>query len=168
MSGAGTPEETRHLGWQIANLHRYLTPLRILVDRLIAVRPGWLTGAFLPRLNAIAQNLRGHEADLENLLQRLGPVRDHLSDRSAVRMNEILYVLTIVSSIMLPLTFITGLLGINVGIAGASYSGMSSTLAFLIICAILAVIAGLEYMLFVRRNVLMRPPVRKPRSRTNA
>ena len=160
VGGSGTPDETRHLAWQIANLLRHLAPTRVVVERLIAARPAWLVGDFLPRLTVVAQDLHGHEAELQNLQQRLGSVRDHLSDRRAARMNEILYVLTIVSSIMLPLTFITGLLGINVGITGASYRGMSSSLAFLFICALLAIVAWLEYRLLIRRNLLIRPPSR--------
>ena len=73
-------------------------------------------------------------------------------------MNEILYVLTVVSTIMLPLTFLTGLFGINVGISGASYPGMSGALTFLAVCAALGIIAWLEYKFLMRRDLLMRAP----------
>ncbi len=79
-----------------------------------------------------------------------------MAERRAARMNDILYVLTIVSTIMLPLTFITGLLGMNIGLAGASYSGMSSTLAFFAVCAALAVLAWLQYRFLARHDLLVR------------
>ena len=94
-------------------------------------------------------------------MQRAGTVRDFMSDRRATRMNEILYLLTLVSTIMLPLTFITGLLGINVGISGASYRGMSSALAFLVVCAALTMTAWLGYRFIMRRDLLMRAPPSK-------
>ena len=160
-SGPGNLEDLRRLRLQIANLGRYLTPARVVVDRLLAAQPMWLIGGFQPRLNTIADDLRTDEAELQNLLQRAGTVRDFMSDRHATRMNEILYVLALVSTIMLPLTFITGLLGINVGISGASYRGMSSTLAFLAVCAALTMIAWLGYRFLMRRDLLMRAPSSK-------
>jgi zinc transporter len=88
-------------------------------------------------------------------------VRDFVSDRRATRMNEILYLITLVSTIMLPLTFITGLLGIDVGISGGSSRGMSSALAFLVVCAALMIIAWLSYRFLIRRDLLMRAPPSK-------
>ena len=123
---------------------------------MIAARPMWLIGDELPRLTAIAEDLRSDEAESEHLLERVGAVRQSMAERRAARMNDILYVLTIVSTIMLPLTFITGLLGMNIGLAGASYSGMSSTLAFFAVCAALAVLAWLQYRFLARHDLLVR------------
>lgn len=83
-------------------------------------------------------------------------------------MNDILYVLTIVSTIMLPLTFITSLFGMNIGLAGASYLGMSSTLAFLAVCAVLAILAWLQYRFFARRDLLVRARPLHRRDGTNS
>ena len=116
----------------------------------------WLVGDQLPRLTAIAEDVRSDEAESEHLLERIGAVRQSMAERRAARMNDILYVLTIVSTIMLPLTFITGLFGMNIGVAGASYNGMSSTLAFLAVCAALAILAWLQYRFLARRDLLVR------------
>ena len=125
---------------------------------MLAAQPMWLIGGFQSRLSSIADDLRTDEAELQNLLQRVGAVRDVMSDRRATRMNEILYLLTLVSTIMLPLTVITGLLGINVGIPGGSIRGMSSALAFPVVCAALTIIAWLGYRFLMRRDLLMRAP----------
>jgi zinc transporter len=157
------PEDMRPLGLQIADLRRHLAPARVVVDRVLAAQPLWLIGGFQTRLSALADELRSDEAELQSLLQRSGTVNDFMSARRAARMNEILYVLTVVSTIMLPLTFITGLFGMNVGIAGGSYRGMSSTVALLVVCAALAIIAWLGYRFLVRRDLLMRaPPSKRP------
>ena len=157
-SGPGDLEEMRRLRLQIASLRRHLTPARVAVERLLAARPMWLIGDFLPRLSRIAEDLRGDEAELQNLLQRIVAVRDLIADRRATRMNEVLYVLTLVSTVMLPLTFIAGVLGMNVGISGASFRGMSSTLAFLGVCAVLTIIGWLEYRFLVRRDLMRHSP----------
>jgi zinc transporter len=157
-SGPGNLEELRRLRLQIADLRRYLTPVRVVVERLLAAGPMWLIDDFLPRLSTIAEDLRSDEAEAHTLLERVGTLRDFMADRRATRMNEILYVLTLVSTIMLPLTFITSVFGMNVGIAGSSVRGMSSTLAFVGTCAALAIIAWLEYRFLVRRNLIMRTP----------
>lgn len=158
VSGPGDAEEVRRLGLQMLNLRRHLAPARVVVNRLLAAQPMWLIGGFQPRLSTIADDLRSSEAELQNLLQRAGTANDYMSARRATQMNEILYVLTVVSTIMLPLTFITGLFGMNVGIPGASYRGMSSTLAFLAVCVALMIIAWLGYRFLMRRKILMRVP----------
>jgi hypothetical protein len=65
---------------------------------------------------------------------------------------------------MLPLTFITGLFGMNVGIEGGSVLGMSKVLAFAAVCVALAAIAWLEYAFFVRRR-LVTPMRRRKKPR---
>ena len=72
-------------------------------------------------------------------------MRDFMSDRQATRMNEILYLLTLVSTIMLPLTFITGLLGLNIVISGGSVRGISNAWALLAVCAALTIVGWLGY-----------------------
>jgi zinc transporter len=157
------PEDLRPIGLQIADLRRHLAPARVVVDRVLAAQPLWLIGGFETRLRIVADELRSDETELHSLLQRAGTVNDFMAARRATRMNDILYVLTVVSTIMLPLTVITGLFGMNVGIAGGSYRGMSSTLAFLAVCAAMTIIAWLGYRFLVRRDLLMRaPPSKRP------
>jgi zinc transporter len=154
-SGAGDGDDIHGLGLQIADLRRHLSPFRVIVNRLVTARPMWLVGDSLSRLNAIADDLRNAEDELQNLLARIVGARGFMSDRRAAQMNDVLYVLTLVSTVMLPLTFITGVLGMNVGISGASYSGMSSTLAFLVVCAALAILGGVVYRFLGRQGLLL-------------
>jgi zinc transporter len=61
-------------------------------------------------------------------------------------MNRTMYHLTVVASIMLPLGFLTGLLGINVG----GIPGAESPWGFAAVCGILAGIVGAQVILFRR------------------
>ena len=155
------PEDMRPIGLQISDLRRHLAPARVVVDRLLAAQPLWLIGGFETHLRILGDELRSDEAELQSLLQRAGTVNDFMAARRATRMNDILYVLTVVSTIMLPLTFMTGLFGMNVGISGGSYRGMSSTAAFLAVCAVMVLIAWLGYRFLGRRDLLIRVPPSK-------
>lgn len=67
--------------------------------------------------------------------ERAQIVKDELGNIMADKMNKNMYVLSIVAAIFLPLGFLPGLLGINVG----GMPGVDSDLAFWIVSAICAV-----------------------------
>ena len=59
-------------------------------------------------------------------------------------MNQTMYMLSIVAAIFLPLGFLTGLLGINVG----GMPGVDSSNAFWITCSALVVLMGFQFFIF--------------------
>jgi len=59
-------------------------------------------------------------------------------------LNKNMYVLSVVAAIFLPLGFLTGLLGINVG----GMPGADNTDAFWIFCGLLVIVVGLQVLLF--------------------
>ena len=63
-------------------------------------------------------------------------------------MNKKMYILSILSAIFLPLTFLTGLLGINVGgIPGANHEN-----AFYIFIVILVCVVGCQFFIFKKNK----------------
>ncbi len=106
---------------EVLQLHRYLAPQREVLLRLDGDRPSWLTKRDRNVLREAA-----HAGS--RLLDDLVLARDHgvllqeeLSARAGERLNRRLYLFTVIASIFLPLTFLTGLLGSNVdGIPFAS------------------------------------------------
>ena len=66
------------------------------------------------------------------------------------QMNKKMYVLSIISAIFLPLTFLTGLLGINIG----GIPGAQSDNAFLIFSLMLVAIVSIQYIIFKKKNWL--------------
>ena len=84
--------------------------------------------------------------DLDAIRDRASVTQEELSGRLSEQMNQRMYVLSIATVIFLPLSFITGLLGINVGgIPGSSYQW-----AFLIVCLLLLLLTGLIVVHFKR------------------
>lgn len=91
------------------------------------------------------------------LLQELGVLVDRarildedLKAHQDERTQRTLYLLTLISGVFLPLTFITGLLGVNLaGIPGSGWKG-----AFLVLCVLLVGLAVAEWRLLRRRNLV--------------
>lgn len=84
--------------------------------------------------------------DLDATRERAAATQDELAQHLAEQANRRLYLLSLVTAIFLPLSFITGLFGINV----AGMPGINSPQAFLLVCAALVVIAVIEVILFRR------------------
>ena len=87
--------------------------------------------------------------DLESARDRAAVTQEELSARLAEDMNRNTYLLSIVAALFLPLGFITGLLGINVG----GIPGADVKWAFAAVCGMLAVIVALQVWLFRRFRI---------------
>jgi zinc transporter len=74
--------------------------------------------------------------------------QESLASLMAEQTNQRMFLLSIVAAIFLPLSFVTGLLGINVGgIPGTDYPG-----AFLLVVLRLCVLGGLLWWYFHTRK----------------
>ena len=93
----------------------------IRVGRLIDPAPGTGQGkgegaAELPGIPQQSdKDTRSSVEDLEGLSERLLVARDEIASAHSDRLNRNLYILSVISAVFLPLSFLTGLLGINVG-----------------------------------------------------
>ena len=65
-------------------------------------------------------------------------------------MNKKMYVLSIISAIFLPLTFLTGLLGINIG----GIPGAQNDNAFYIFSIILVMVTSVQFYIFKKKKWL--------------
>ncbi len=82
--------------------------------------------------------------DLDMARERAQIVKDELTNSLAEHMNRIMYLLSVTAAIFLPLGFLTGLLGVNVG----GIPGSENTDAFWIFCAILIGLTILQSLIF--------------------
>jgi zinc transporter len=125
-------------------LRRYLSPQRDALNHLMAEDYQWLDQGVRARIREAADRTVQYVEDLDQVRDRAAVVQDELMSRLAERMNRTMYVLTVVAAIMLPLSFVTGLLGINVaGIPGTDYKW-----AFLIVCIVLVLLGAFQIWLF--------------------
>jgi zinc transporter len=78
--------------------------------------------------------------DLDAARERAAVVQDELNTRISDQMNRTMYVLTVVATVLLPPSLITGLLGINVG----GIPGSDSSWGFGIVIFLLVILAMVE------------------------
>jgi zinc transporter len=145
----------RKLRSRVTLLRRILAPFKVLVDRTLALESCWFVQSRREEWQRLADQQRDSDALLQSLHERLIAVHDFVGERLSRDMNAILYRLTIFSTILLPVTAITGLLGMNVGVEGASYRFMGGSLAFVGVVILLVLLAWLEYRFMQKRHLLL-------------
>lgn len=129
-------------------IRRYLAPQRDALYRLQMEETKWLSADDRLHLRESNDRIIRFIEDLDSSRERSAVTQEELSSRLSEQMDKRMYVLSLVAVIFLPLTFITGLLGINVeGIPGAKYQH-----AFAVVCGILIVIFVGLYAAFKRKK----------------
>jgi zinc transporter len=129
---------------QVITLRRYLAPERDALSRLIMEKVSWLDEGQRLRLRETSDRLIRHIEDLDAVRERGAVTQEELLSRVSEQMNTRMYVLSLVAAIFLPLGFLTGLLGVNVGgIPGADYPQ-----AFLIFIILMIIVVILQIVLF--------------------
>ncbi len=117
LEGAG--QEVRggisELRSEIIKLRRYLAPQRDALNRLHSERVSWLGENERLQVREALDMITRHVEDLDSARDRAGVSYEELSSRLAEQMNNRMYVLSLIAGLFLPLGFLTGLLGINVG-----------------------------------------------------
>ncbi|MCW8915311.1 MAG: zinc transporter ZntB [Magnetovibrio sp.] len=153
-SDGGEPVELRDVRYKLIEsrrvaiaLRRYINPQRDALLRLSQLDEAWIDDRVLGRLRETVDRVTRITEELDEIRERSAVVQDELANRISQRMERTMYTLTVVATIMLPLGFITGLLGINVG----GIPGTESPWAFWAVCAGLVIIVVLE-VIFLRRH----------------
>jgi zinc transporter len=131
-------------------LHRYLHPQR---EALHVFREGG--GGVLPALDPhalgeTAERVTRLVEDLETLRSRAQIVEDGIGIRVAERMNRNMYWLSIVATVFMPISFVTGLLGVNLG----GIPGGDDGDGFIVLCVILFLLVSLELWLMRRMRLM--------------
>ncbi|QLC26620.1 zinc transporter ZntB [Parasphingopyxis algicola] len=144
----GDPEDLRrqlgNLRQELVGLRRYLGPQREALNRMMAEAPDWIDERQKLTLRETTDRSQRHIEEIDAARERAIVLKDDVANRLNEQLNRNLYVLSIVAAIFLPLSFLTGLLGINVG----GMPGVDDGDAFWITCAALAVLLIVELLIF--------------------
>lgn len=136
--------------WEIRRvaieLRRYIGPQRDAMTRLTTERVPWIDAQAGQRLREVADRITRYVEDLDAARERAVIIQDELTTWLAETMNRNMYVLSVIAAIFLPLSLLTGLLGINVG----GIPGVEWEWAFWLVTAGIVVIGILGYMLLRR------------------
>jgi zinc transporter len=127
-------------------LRRSMTPYREVLVQLNHLRLQWLRDKIQDAWNPMVEDAAEVVEEVNGVLDRARLVQESISDRLAKELNQRVYVLTLISGMMLPLTFLTGLLGVNLG----GIPGANSPWAFTFFCVLLGIVGVCQVLVFRR------------------
>lgn len=123
-------------------MRRYLVPQREALSTLQIEEFGWLSDRDRARVREAYERVTRLGEDLDAIRDRAQIVGEQITDQRAERMNRQSLLLAVVAVIFLPLTLLTGLLGINVG----GIPGADSPWGFAVVAGVLLVIGVALYL----------------------
>jgi zinc transporter len=120
---------------------RYITPQKTVLETLLKSGPGWLSDRHRESLTESLDRVTRYVEELQELGDRSQIINDELNNLHARRQNEITYIFSVAATIFLPLGFLTGLMGINLGgmpwvddnAAFWIFSGVCGLIAFVLV-----------------------------------
>ncbi len=140
-------DEINDLRHEIIALRRYIAPMREVFQNLQLEKNPLITQKAKIRLKEVANDVVKSLEDLDYCREHISFYHEELQGRISINMSRIMYIISIFTAIFLPLTLITGLLGINVqGIPLADNEH-----AFWIVCAIMLIIS-LALVYFMKKK----------------
>lgn len=140
--------ELADLRRQIIALRRYLSPQRDAMLQLQSDKISIFTNEDKIRIREVTDQLIRFVEELDSVRDRAAVTQEEISNRLNEQMNNRMFMLSIVAAIFLPLGFLTGLLGINVG----GIPGADNANAFSIFVVFLFVVVGLQLWLFKKKK----------------
>ncbi|MBM4195892.1 MAG: zinc transporter ZntB [Gammaproteobacteria bacterium] len=153
-AGAGDVMELRYqlseLRRQTAHLRRFLAPQRDALDRLVRQPDPVLSERDNLDIREQADRVQRFIEDLDLIRERGMVSQEEFLSRIAHQQNQRVLVLSVVSAIFLPLTFLTGLMGMNVG----GLPGAGSRFGFAGVVLLIAALAACAVWYFRRRRWL--------------
>ena len=129
-------------------LRRYLAPQREALGRLQGEQLSWLTELDRLRLREVNDRLIRYVEDLDAVRERAAVAHEELISQLSNQINKRMYVLSVVAAVFLPLGFLTGLLGVNVG----GIPGAESPFGFATFTLLLVVIVAVQLWFFIKKR----------------
>ena len=136
--------ELAELRRQIIGIRRFMAPQREAISRLLLEKLSWFTEDDRLALKETSDRMSRVIEDIDTLRERAMIAQEEVQDRLAEQMNNRMYVLSVITAIFLPLGFLTGLLGVNVG----GIPGGQKPAAFIVFCLILIILVVLQIVYF--------------------
>lgn len=139
--------DIRRLSIQI---RRYLAPQRDATTHIILQELPWIGPGDRSMLREVGDRLTRYVEELDSIRERAAVTQEELNARLNERTNRIVYILSVITAIFLPLGFVTGLLGINVG----GMPGTEDAMAFWHVCVGMVIICIFEIVIIWRLRLL--------------
>lgn len=124
-------------------LRRFLAPQREAMAQFAALKLSWISDEQSVHIRETSDQLTRLIENLDAVRDRAAVVHEELANQLSEQMNQRMYVLSIVSVVFIPLGFLTGLLGINIG----GIPGADNSAAFLWFLGGLGVLTAIQFAL---------------------
>ncbi len=123
---------------EIATVKRFLTPQKDALYSLLNQMRQSLSEAEAFYLRDHIDRITRALEDLELIRERAMVLQEEMANVSTEQQNQRMYALSIIAAIFLPITFVTGMFGMNV----AGLPGLEEPAAFTIVVVIMVVLTG--------------------------
>ena len=123
---------------------RHLGPQKDAILQLRDAEFTWLSSVQKRQLSEYYNYVLRYIEELDTIRERAQIVKDELVSQLSDRLNKNTYVLSVIAAVFLPLGFLTGLLGINIG----GMPGTDSPVAFGLFCAMLIGVVAVQVWIF--------------------
>lgn len=131
---------------RLLRLSRFIRPQVAALDKLAADASKWMDTELHQWLLNERDTTQRLLESLDMMLEQIWMLREHLQQAVAEKMNRNTYWLSMIAGVFLPISFLTGVFGINIG----GMPGVDDGNAFWIFCSVLAGIAFFEFLLLRR------------------
>ncbi len=129
---------------QAIMFRRYLSPQRDVMSVLKSIDFPWIKTSHHRQLQESHDSVQRYVEEFDLLRDRAQIIKDEIANTMATKLNENLFFISILAAIFLPLSFITGLFGINI----PGLPGMENPNAFWLFNATLGAIVFVEVLIF--------------------
>ncbi|KDC49353.1 zinc transporter ZntB [Pseudoalteromonas fuliginea] len=123
---------------QTIALKRYLRPQKEALSSMVNNHYPWLFDDDKAKLNETTNLLIRYLEELDSSIERAQIIQQTITNQVSEQLNQRMYVMSVVAALFLPLGFLTGLLGVNVG----GIPGTESPYAFTLFVVFLIVLTG--------------------------
>lgn len=129
---------------QVISIRRYIAPQKEALIRFSSEKLDWIDSEDRMELREVVDRITRGLEDLEALRERAAVAQEELQNKISEELNNRMYVLSVITAIFLPLGFLTGLFGINLG----GMPGAESSDAFRIFVIIMVTLVVAQLVIF--------------------
>lgn len=129
---------------RIAIFMRYVTPQKKVLENLLNTKFKWFEEDHKEHLTESLDRVTRYVEELHELRDRSQILNDEVNNAHGRQLNDTTYIFSVAATIFLPLTFLTGLMGINIG----GMPGVGSEYAFWIFAGLCTLIVVVQVTLF--------------------
>jgi Mg2+ and Co2+ transporter CorA len=137
-------EKIRNIRIRTAVFRRYINPQRMVLEGLIKAKFSWLSEENIEHLVESHDRVTRYVETLNDIRDRAQIINDEIDKLNSAKLNSMTYMFSVAATIFLPLTFLTGLMGINIG----GMPGVDRTEAFWIFTVLCIIIVAIQIMIF--------------------